>query len=76
MSPIRTCVACREKFEQKTLYRLQCADNRVVAYANRGRSFYLCAKCIAAPKISKQIARHCKKEVDIKLIESLKEKLS
>ncbi|MDR0664215.1 MAG: DUF448 domain-containing protein [Helicobacteraceae bacterium] len=76
MSPIRTCVACRGKFEQKALYRLQCKDNRVVAYANRGRSFYLCAKCVTAPKISKQIARYCKKEVDTKLIESLKEKLS
>ncbi|MDR1911970.1 MAG: DUF448 domain-containing protein [Helicobacteraceae bacterium] len=73
MSPIRMCVACRGRFEQKTLYRLQCADGRLIAYANSGRSFYLCANCITAPKISKQIARHCKKEVNTELIESLKE---
>jgi predicted RNA-binding protein YlxR (DUF448 family) len=44
--PIRTCICCRDKFEQQVLVRLQLDDCSIVAYSGLGRSFYLCRNCI------------------------------
>ncbi len=45
--PIRMCIVCRKREEQKKLLRLQVDENeKVVFYQGRGRSFYLCSSCI------------------------------
>ncbi|MGE4295439.1 MAG: DUF448 domain-containing protein [Campylobacterales bacterium] len=72
------CIVCRQRFEQRQLFRLQCADGRVVAYQKRGRSFYICPGCVSSPKISKQIARNCRiKEPDLEMIaQAVKESIN
>jgi len=55
------CVACRERFEQKSLLRLQCKDHRLSAYSGFGRSFYLCWACAEdEKKTTRALARTCK----------------
>jgi len=69
--PIRTCVFCREKFEQKKLLRLKCEDKKLVPFDNNGRSFYICSDCVSIleqtqenqkeyRKIEKVLYRECK----------------
>ena len=45
--PIRTCVICRRKFDQKELLRLKCVDKKLVPFDYNGRSFYICNDCIS-----------------------------
>ena len=42
---LRTCVVCKEKFEQKELLRLKCEEKKLMFYNNFGRSFYICSSC-------------------------------
>ena len=58
---LRTCIACRSKFSQKLLNRLQCKQKKLVKFTNFGRSFYLCNSCLEDnSKIEKALYRHCK----------------
>ncbi len=41
----RMCVACRGRFAQDLLLRLQVKDGKIVAFSGFGRSFYLCESC-------------------------------
>ncbi len=59
--PQRMCVACRERFEQKNLLRLQCKDQLLSSYNGSGRSFYLCFECVDnEKKVTRALARACK----------------
>ena len=42
---LRTCIICRNKFEQNGLIRLKCEDGKLLMYNNHGRSFYVCFTC-------------------------------
>ena len=67
---LRTCILCREKLEQKELFRLKCEDKKLVQYNNYGRSFYICKGCIEViqsdigqkkyKKIEKSLCKECK----------------
>ncbi|MFA9372561.1 DUF448 domain-containing protein [Poseidonibacter sp.] len=67
---LRTCIVCREKYEQKELFRLKCEDKKLVPYNNNGRSFYICKDCIKIvqsdikqkeyKKLEKSLFRECK----------------
>ena len=55
------CVACRERFEQKSLLRLQCEQQRLSLFSGSGRSFYLCTECTDNDKkVTRALARACK----------------
>ena len=43
--PIRMCIVCRTRVEQKSLFRLQIKSGEVVKFTGFGRSFYLCELC-------------------------------
>ena len=45
--PIRTCIVCRQKFEQNMLLRFKQKDKKLYSYDNNGRSFYICKECIS-----------------------------
>jgi len=57
--PVRMCVVCRKKFNQKVLNRLQCKDKKIVPFSGTGRSFYVCGSCINDKKLIKYILRVC-----------------
>jgi len=60
--PQRMCVACRGRFEQKMLLRLQCEQQLLRSYNGSGRSFYLCFECIEnEKKVTRALARACKR---------------
>lgn len=55
--PIRMCVACRGRFEQKKLYRFQQGESKMpILFTGQGRSFYLCPACIEDKKRLKRPA--------------------
>jgi predicted RNA-binding protein YlxR (DUF448 family) len=55
------CVACRERYEQKSLLRLQCQQQHLSSYCGEGRSFYLCFSCTEnEKKVTRALARACK----------------
>ncbi len=59
--PIRTCISCRGKFEQKELIRLQCINKNLIVFNNNGRSFYLCNDCKKdKKKCEKALFRQCR----------------
>jgi predicted RNA-binding protein YlxR (DUF448 family) len=59
--PQRMCVACRGRFEQKTLFRLQCKEQHLSYHSGFGRSFYLCPICMEdEKKVTRSLARVCK----------------
>lgn len=58
--PIRMCVQCRTRMEQRNLIRLQCKVNRVQTFDGKGRSLYVCASCLENPKLAKHLAGRCK----------------
>ncbi len=59
--PQRMCVACRERFEQKALIRLQCKEQQLRFHSGSGRSFYLCSECVDnEKKVIRALARACK----------------
>ncbi|MGX3010112.1 DUF448 domain-containing protein [Helicobacter sp. 23-1044] len=49
----RMCVACRGRFAQDLLKRLQIENGEVVAFRGFGRSFYLCDSCIESKNCEK-----------------------
>jgi predicted RNA-binding protein YlxR (DUF448 family) len=58
---IRTCISCRDKYEQKTLNRLQCIDKKLQKYSGIGRSFYICNDCLDnTNKLEKALYKHCR----------------
>lgn len=65
--PLRMCIVCRERYPQKTLFRLQCKDAKLEAFSGIGRSFYVCSKCVQAEdfkKIQKILNKQCKNSGD------------
>jgi len=77
--PIRMCIACRGRFVQQTLIRLQCDKEQslLVFFTGSGRSFYLCESCIDHKKTPNMLAKNCgvNKERAKEMISNLKEKL-
>lgn len=81
---LRTCIVCRNKFEQKELLRLKCEDKKLFFYNNFGRSFYICKDCqdflqsdIKAKeykKIEKSLCKECKNKDEY--VTQLKEMLT
>jgi len=57
--PIRMCVVCRKRFNQKELNRLQCKDKKLISFSGVGRSFYVCSSCINNKKLIKYILKIC-----------------
>jgi predicted RNA-binding protein YlxR (DUF448 family) len=60
--PIRMCIACRERALQSDLQRLQIIDGKLVEFTKVGRSFYVCAVCVASAdkKLLKVVNHKCK----------------
>ena len=47
---LRMCMQCRERFNQKTLIRLQCVGKEISTFTGTGRSFYVCKDCAPLEK--------------------------
>jgi len=72
--PTRMCISCRERDNQKNLYRLQCFDSVLSVSSGYGRSFYICENCICQEKKAlKAIMRQCKSGDRDKYTNKLKE---
>jgi len=72
--PIRMCISCRGRYEQKLLVRLQCKDGSLEVFKKIGRSFYICKACLDnEKKIIKSLMRQCRSGDKEKLINRLKE---
>jgi predicted RNA-binding protein YlxR (DUF448 family) len=71
--PVRMCIVCRERFEQSSLLRLQCHLGNLEPYMGMGRSFYICSECLEHKKTSGQLARYCKSNTPVVLMNRLKE---
>ncbi len=81
---LRTCVVCRNKFEQKELLRLKCEEKELLFYNNSGRSFYICSECEKLlqtdingkdyKRIEKSLCKECKNKD--KYVTQLKEMLT
>ena len=54
---VRMCVACRGRFAQDSLKRLQIKNGEVVAFSGFGRSFYLCDSCIESKNCEKILSK-------------------
>jgi predicted RNA-binding protein YlxR (DUF448 family) len=62
---IRTCISCRNKFNQNKLLRLQCINKQLVIFSGENRSFYLCEQCILSQtNIVKALYRQCKNKAE------------
>lgn len=68
-NPIRMCISCRTRESRQELIRLQKDHSNLIRYSGRGRSFYLCTKCLEGQHISKIIAG--REKIDIKSVEEL-----
>jgi len=44
--PIRMCIVCKGRFEQKTLIRFQITNGKFLEFSKVGRSNYICSTCI------------------------------
>lgn len=53
----RMCVACRGRFSQNSLLRLQVDNGEVVSFRGFGRSFYLCDSCLGAKDCDKIVGK-------------------
>ena len=72
--PIRMCISCRDRYEQKLLVRLQCNEGLLEAFNGRGRSFYICKDCLEIEKkVIKSLMRQCRSGEKDKLTNRLKE---
>jgi len=71
--PIRMCISCRERRSQESMLRLKMADNAIIAYDGRGRSFYLCDVCSKNQKKIKGLIKRFKQDEErfLKLLEEL-----
>ncbi|WP_163532903.1 DUF448 domain-containing protein [Helicobacter suis] len=54
---VRMCVCCRGSFAQDKLLRFSVQEGRIVPFAGRGRSFYVCHACLNDKNILKQVLR-------------------
>jgi predicted RNA-binding protein YlxR (DUF448 family) len=71
-TPIRTCISCRIRCEQKMLIRFQCIDKNLSSFSKNGRSFYLCNDCLEnKKKCEKALFRQCRNKTNY--FEQLKE---
>ncbi len=58
---IRSCIVCRSRQLQQSLYRFVCQDHEVLSFTGVGRSFYICKQCIKDDKkVAKSTKRLCK----------------
>jgi len=57
--PVRMCVVCKKRFNQKKLNRLQCKDKKLIPFSGVGRSFYVCSSCVNNKKLIKYILKIC-----------------
>jgi predicted RNA-binding protein YlxR (DUF448 family) len=62
--PIRMCIACRQRYTQNTILRLQQNDHNIIAYQGHGRSFYLCDGCINDTKKIKGLAKRFRQDAE------------
>ncbi|HFU74245.1 MAG TPA: DUF448 domain-containing protein [Helicobacteraceae bacterium] len=74
--PIRMCIACRERFAQSSLVRLQCVEHSITAFQGQGRSFYLCLECAHSEKVDRVLVRQCRGGAKVQLLSQLKEIVS
>ncbi len=60
--PIRMCIVCRTRIEQKALRRFQQLKGELVLFSGNGRSFYLCETCMKEneKKVIKVLNHKCK----------------
>ncbi|MBD3841062.1 MAG: DUF448 domain-containing protein [Campylobacterales bacterium] len=74
--PIRTCIVCRDKQDQRKLLRIQCIDKELSLFTGVGRSSYICSNCLNGEekKLQKALNRYCKSNGDY--IAQLKEILA
>ncbi len=72
--PLRMCISCRKRDEQKKLLRLQCIDGSIEVFKGSRRSFYLCENCILDDrKVIKSLMRQCRGGDRDKFMNKLKE---
>lgn len=46
ISPVRMCVVCKKKDEQKKLFRFQIKAAQIAKFSGFGRSYYICGLCL------------------------------
>jgi len=61
------CVACRDRFPQHILIRMQCENRELIPYSDVGRSFYLCKSCIDKDdkNLVRALSSRCKRSMKI-----------
>jgi len=74
--PIRMCINCRKRIEQKSLFRFQCNNGELIPYQNKGRSFYICKECLKRDSTLKKIIKLCgnskyRKEILLRKMEEM-----
>lgn len=67
--PIRTCIVCKNKFEQSNLNRFKCENKKLLPYDKHGRSFYICNECLAKDlktekRLEKALFKECRNKDD------------
>lgn len=72
--PIRMCIACRGRYEQKSMLRLQQRGDEIIAYQGFGRSFYLCHECMDNKKKIKSLTKRFKQDEE-HFVKFLKEQI-
>lgn len=60
--PIRMCIVCRDRFEQRALYKFKIVSEKITQDVKYGRSFYLCQFCFEKEDkiLQKAFSRVCK----------------
>lgn len=72
-TPIRMCIACKGRFKQNELIRLQYKDKKIQKFDGIGRSFYLCKACVFEKKSIEALIKICKLQKSEK--ENIKQQL-
>jgi predicted RNA-binding protein YlxR (DUF448 family) len=67
--PIRMCIVCRKREKQQELIRVQKRDGNLIWYSGKGRSFYLCYKCLEKQHIAKIVAK--REKLNLESVEEL-----
>jgi predicted RNA-binding protein YlxR (DUF448 family) len=65
--PIRMCINCRVRKEQRELNRLQCRDGELSDFRNEsGRSLYICNSCLIEREKSvvKRLSKLCRQPIN------------
>ena len=66
--PIRMCIVCRDRIPQRDLYRFQLKNGEIVNFTKKGRSFYLCGRCIDSKEKKIEKILNSKFKINIKSI--------